>query len=345
MPMGLERVKTMEEFATLSGISRPTLSKYFNDPNSVRQSTRERVEAALKQYDYTPNVYAINQNRQLTRNIGIVVPYLADPFFAEVARSLEALCAQSGFNPILLSAHGDPDRETRNLESLRAIRPAGVLLAPLGRRSRHDDLKAFCRDVPTVLFDCDIEASGDAFFGSNNDQSIGLIVEYLSRTGEPPAFFEMRTAPNPNANKRRAAYEAAMRASGQAPMILAAGGTGWNFEEIAYAEAGRMMAERSLPTNTILCSNDRLAIGVLAAAYEHGYRVGVGHGHALRVAGHDDHPYARFTSPSLTTVSQDYDSIAGNSLTLLLSVIDSGERPKAKQATLFDGALVMRKSA
>ncbi|MEL7137617.1 MAG: LacI family DNA-binding transcriptional regulator, partial [Pseudomonadota bacterium] len=124
------RVRTMEEFSALSGISRPTVSKYFNDPRSVRQSTRDRIEAALQQYDYTPNVYAINQNRSLTRNIGIVVPYLADPFFAEVARKLEPLCAASGFNPILLSSHGDPDREIQNLDSLRAIRPAGVLLAP-----------------------------------------------------------------------------------------------------------------------------------------------------------------------------------------------------------------------
>jgi DNA-binding LacI/PurR family transcriptional regulator len=343
--MRQERVRTMEELATLSGISRPTLSKYFNDPTSVRQSTRARIEAALDRYDYTPNVYAINQNRHMTRNLGIVVPYLADPFFAEVARNLEPLCAEAGFNPILLSSHGEPDREVQNLESLRGIRPAGVLLAPLGRRSRRDDLRAFCEDVPTVLFDCDVDGVGDAFFGSNNMQSIGLAVEYLDRTGEAPAFIEMRTAPNPNANKRRAAYEEAMRALGRDPMIVAVDGTGWSFEQIAFDATGRMLGARSLPSGTLLCSNDRLAIGVLAAAYEHGYRVGIGPGHALRVAGHDDHPYARFTCPSLTTVAQDYDQIAGRSLDLLASIITSGERPADKRSTLFDGALVLRKSA
>src|SRR6056297_3519159 len=137
-------LKTMEELAAVSGISRPTLSKFFNDPQSVRKSTRARIEETLQRYDYTPNVYAINQNRQFTRNIGIVVPFLADPFFAEIARNLDLLCAPSGFNPILLSSHGDPDREIEILESLKGIRPAGVLLAPLGRRSRQDELDAFC---------------------------------------------------------------------------------------------------------------------------------------------------------------------------------------------------------
>ena len=60
--MGEVKVKNMEEFAALSGISRPTVSKYFNDPGSVRASTRERIETALARYDYRPNIFAMNQS-------------------------------------------------------------------------------------------------------------------------------------------------------------------------------------------------------------------------------------------------------------------------------------------
>jgi DNA-binding LacI/PurR family transcriptional regulator len=343
--MRQEKVRTMEALAAVSGISRPTLSKFFNDPRSVRASTRARIEAALERYDYTPNVYAINQNRQLTRNIGIVVPFLADPFFAEIARNLELLCSDAGFNPILLSSHGDPEREIANLESLRGIRPAGVLLAPLGRRSHRDALKEFCDEVATVLFDCDVDGVGDAMFGTDHAQSTGLMIEYLCRTGEPPALFEMLHPPNPNANKRRDAYETAMQRLGHEPLVISVEGSGWAFEEIAHREARRLIAERRLQTNTVFCSNDRLAIGVLAAAYESGLRVGVGNGCALRVAGHDDHPFSRFTCPALTTVSQDYDQIAGQSLGRLLDIVTTGARPDAKSTGLFDGRLVMRNSA
>ncbi len=64
-------------------------------------------------------------------------------------------------------------------------------------------------------------------------------------------------------------------------------------------EGTRLITERALPSDTILCSNDRLAIGFIAAAYQKGLRVGHGPGCALRIAGHDDHPWAQFTCPPL----------------------------------------------
>ena len=345
LSMSEPKIKNMEDFAAVSGISRPTISKYFNDPDSVRKSTRQRIEAALDQYDYRPNIYAINQNRRHTKNIGLVVPNLTDPFFAGIAGTMERLIVDAGFNPLLLSSHGGPEKEISNLESLRSIKPAGVLLAPLGRASDKRQVAAFAEQVPTVLFDANLDGIGEAFFGCNHDQSTGLIVEYLCRTGEPPALFEMKSPINPNANKRRAAYIAAMERLEHKPHLIQVDGEGWNFEEIGFREGTRVLTNRENPTNTVLCSNDRLAIGFLSAAYECGLRVGLGAGSALRLAGHDDQPFSRFTCPTLTTVSQDYDAIATHSVEMILSLIESGERAKTREVTLFDGRLVMRGSA
>lgn len=339
------KIRNMEEFASVSGISRPTLSKFFNDPSSVRASTRMRIEAALEQYDYQPNLYAMNQNRRLTKNIGVVVPHLVDPFFAKIARTIEEHIIATGFRPVLLGSHGSPAMEIANLENLRSIKPAGVLLAPLGRASDHAKIKAFCQEVPTVLFDANIDGIGEAFVGSNNAQSIGLIVDYLCRTGEPPCFFEMKSPTNPNAFKRRSAYIAAMERLGHSPTLIQAEGQGWEFEEIGFREGLRVVRDRNLPTNTLLCSNDRLAIGLLSAAFEAGLRVGIGEGCDLRVAGHDDHPFSRYTCPTLTTVSQDYEAIAKKSAAILLDRIEAEEAVDSRQERLFDGRLIMRASA
>ncbi|SFR19857.1 DNA-binding transcriptional regulator, LacI/PurR family [Poseidonocella sedimentorum] len=335
----------MDEFAAMSGISRPTLSKYFNDPTSVRSSTRQRIESALADVDYRPNMYAINQNRRMTNNIGIVVPYLADPFFAEIARVMEQHVIDAGFRPVLLGSHGLPSQEIENLDNLRLVKPAGVLLAPLGRTSELDRIADFCADVPTVFFDANIEPLGEAFSGSDNMQSIGLIVDYLCRTGEPPVFFEMKTPSNPNAYKRRNAYVAAMERLGQEPHLVQVEGEGWDFENIGFTGAQAVLSSRGLPSNTLLCSNDRLAIGLLAAAYQLGFRVGQGEGCALRVAGHDDHPFSRYTCPALTTVSQDYSAIATRAAEVLFGIIESGHRPDQKLESHFEGRLIMRGSA
>jgi len=335
----------MEDFAAHIGVSRPTVSKYFNDPDSVRQSTRAKIEQALEECDYRPNIFAVNQNRKLTKNVGIVVPYLTDPFFGEIARRIETLVIDTGFRPILLSSHGDPALENANLEWLRSIKPAGVLLAPLGRTSDRAAIESFCAAIPTVNFDANIEGASVAFVGHNNVQATDIMIEYLTRTGEPPVFFEMRTPPNPNANKRHNAYLKTMERLGRTPHIVQVEGTGWNFEEIGYLEGKRVIAGKELATNTVFCSNDRLAIGFLAAAYELGLPVGLGERFALRVAGHDNHPFSRFTCPSLTTVSHNYKAIAARSVETVMAMIESGERLAERETTLFDGELIMRASA
>ena len=343
--MGQLKIRNMEEFASISGISRPTVSKYFHDPASVRSSTRAKIEAALEKHDYQPNVFAMNQNRRTTKNIGVVVPNLADPFFSEIGRRVELACIEAGYSPILLSSHGRAEMERDNLNSLRSLKPAGVLLAPFGRMSDYEAIRAFDSDFPLVLFDANIKNVGQAFVGTDNFQSVDLMVEYLCRSGEAPCFFEMKSPPNPNANKRREAYIESMERHGHVPMIFQGEGEGWKFEEIGNTEGGRLLAANAFTTRTILCSNDRLAIGMLSAAYGLGLRVGHGVDCDLRIAGHDDHPFSRFTCPPLTTIAQDYEAIANRAVNDLFGMLETKAPATVRTETTFEGRLVMRESA
>ena len=341
----MQKIRNMEEFAAVSGISRPTVSKYFNDPESVRPSTRARIEEALENYDYRPNIFAINQNRRLTKNVGIVVPNLSDPFFAEIARQIEQHCVGAGFRPTLFSSYGEPELETEILDTLRSLKPAGVLLAPLGRASDRSAIGKFCSDIPTVLFDSNLDDIGEAFVGSDNFSFVSQTVEYLCRTGEPPCFFEMATPANPNANKRRAAYFEMMDRLGLEPLVVKIEGEGWAFEEIGRQGTFTVLDEGGFPSSTVLCSNDRLAIGLLSACYARGLRVGRGTGCALRVASNDDHPFSRFTCPSLTTAAHDYESVSSRSVERLIDLVEAGGRFAQRTEELFPARLVLRDSA
>lgn len=253
-------------------------------------------------------------------------------------------CIAAGYSPTLFSSHGKVEQENQILDTLRSMNPAGVLLAPLGRTSDRSKVEHFCADVPTVLFDSNLEDVGAAFIGSDNFQSVPMMVNYLCRVGDPPCFFEMPPV-NPNANKRRDAYISAMDSLGHEPIIIRVEGTGWNFEKIGFEQGKIALSAGKFPSNSVFCSNDRLAIGLLSAAFELGFTVGRGEPSSLLIAGHDDHPFSQFTCPSLTTISQDYDSISQCSVETLTTLIGEGQTSKSRPVVLFEGQLVMRSSA
>ncbi|MEM9733835.1 MAG: LacI family DNA-binding transcriptional regulator [Pseudomonadota bacterium] len=343
MTLKKPKIRTMEQLSATIGVSRPTLSKYFQDPETVSKSSRSRIQTALDTVDYVPNYFATNLNRKSTGVVGIVVPYLTDPFFAEIARTVETRCIEEGLAPTLFSAHGRVDQENEILDTLRSMNAKGVLLAPLGRSSNRSRIERFTDDIPTVLFDSNIDDVGAAFVGSDNFQSVPAMVHYLADGGEPPCLFEMKPV-NPNANKRRAAYIKAMEDAGHEPKIIRIEGDGWDFEQIGYEQGKKAIQSGSLPSNTIFCSNDRLAIGFIAAAYELGHTVGR-EGATFRVAGHDDHPFSRFTCPALTTMAQDYKNIASHSVGTLVHMIENGGPQGPREEVLFEGTLIKRASA
>jgi DNA-binding LacI/PurR family transcriptional regulator len=155
----------------------------------------------------------------------------------------------------------------------------------------------------------------------------------------------MRNPANPNANKRRAAYLAMMERLGLEPHVHKVDGVGWGFEEVGRLGALKLLEEKALKTNTVLCSNDRLAIGFLAGCCEANVTVGRKRGCDLRVASHDDHPFSRFTCPSLTTAAHDYTSVSEHSVATLVKLIESGGQFGERLESLFPARLVMRESA
>ncbi len=335
-----KKIRNMEEFAQASGISRPTVSKYFNDPESVKPVTRERIEKALKAFDYHPNMFAINLNRKRPKNIGIVVPHVADPFYAEVVRQIEMRCLDAGYWAVILSSHGERALEARAIQILLSMKIAGAIVAPLGFKSDLALIDSLSANIPLVFLDSRVDGDGP-FVGTDNVQSVSLMVDYLHRTGESPCFLALPRV-NRNATERSFAYVAAMERLGLEPHLIDVPGEDWNFEEAGYRIALDMLDGGGFPSRTVMCANDRIAFGVIAAACRRGLRVGHGPDADLRVAGHDDHPLSRFACPALTTVAQDFDGLARRSVDQLLGMIEGGP---AAGGGLLEARLVMRDSA
>jgi len=342
-------VKTMEEFAALVGLSRPTVSKFFHDPKSVRPTTRTRIEAALKDLDFRPNIFAVNLNSRRKKIIGLIVPDPMDNFYMALTCRIESIASQAGYFMLQLNSNGQPELEERAIATLASMNVGGALIAPLGIKSHGAKLKALGRRTPLVFIDAPLDGS-EAFVGTNNHQSMPLIAEYLCRSGAAPTYFEM-PAVNYNAIERRKAYGATLERLGRQPSFVEVGVTEqWNFEAIAYDAARSTLRGPGFPSRTILCANDRVAFGVIAAINESGATIGVAAGCDYRVAGHDNQPLSAYTSPALTTVSQDAERMSRIAFDLLVGKMDEadGAPPPAVRRghrILLNAELVLRKSA
>jgi DNA-binding LacI/PurR family transcriptional regulator len=343
-----KKIGTMEEFALAAGLSRPTVSKYFHDPASVRGKNREKIETVLKQSGFRPNLFAVNLNRRRSKIIGLIVPDPTDPFYMTLARRIETEATEAGYLALVLSSNGRPEIEARAIETITALNVAGAIIAPLGETSQRARLKALGKEIPLVFIDAPLDEEGP-FVGTNNFQSIGLITEYLCRSGDLPTYFDTPIV-NRNAMDRRKAYAATMEKLNHEPAFASLAPTDdWDFEQVSFDEAGRILRDGGFATRTILCANDRVAFGVLAAMYQAGLKVGYGPDCQYRVAGHDNQRLSAFTCPPLTTVSQDCDEMGRVALNLLLARIDHDRADKsgipAGDRVLLNGELVLRKSA
>jgi len=332
------RIRTMEEFSAASGISRPTLSRFFNDPLSVRKASRLKIEEAMERFGYRPNLFAVNFNRRNPKTLGIVVPSLMDPFYAGLVQRIERQALAAGYWTIIQNSHGDPEGEAEAVATLMSLKLAGAIVVPLGYASREGLYKQMTDFMPVVFLDARADATG-AFVGTDNRQSMGLIVDYLLRSGAPPSYFDMPDV-NQNARERRQAYESSMQELGEEPRIFAVQSRDWDFERVAFEEARRLI-DTSAVAGTILCANDRIAFGVMAAACQAGLAIGRLAG--LRVAGHDDHPLSQYTCPSLTTVAQDVERLATVSLEKLMQGISDGAN--VDDSRWLEAKLIMRASA
>lgn len=343
--MAKPRVNTMEELSVAIGVSRPTLSRYFQDPASVRDSTVKKIRRGLEDVDYVPNFFATRLNRKSTGLIGFIIPHLNDLFFTSLLDVIQQAAMKLGYTVITQSSHGDAGLEHHGVDRLMSMNVDGVIVAPLGEGSSAKTFERLMTNMPLVFVDSHLSDAlpGVPFVGTDNRQSIALILDYLCQTGETPRYLGMPRL-NSNAMEREAAYLDEMERRGiQAEIIPGPIQTaGWEFEAYAHDLMDDHFSKGRFRTGTLLCANDRLAIGALRAANRHRLFNRSG---GLRIAGHDDHPLSRFMTPSLTTVKQHTGKIGEEAVNIVIRLVSQGLHQEAEEMRMFETTLKVRESA
>ena len=111
MAKNKQKIGTMKELSEAIGVSRPTLSRYFQDPSAVRPSTSQKIEERLKEIDYVYNFIATRQNRKSSGLVGVIIPYYNDLFFTSLLQAIEKAARGAGYTVITQSSDGNSEGE------------------------------------------------------------------------------------------------------------------------------------------------------------------------------------------------------------------------------------------
>ncbi|WP_084186843.1 LacI family DNA-binding transcriptional regulator [Andreprevotia chitinilytica] len=341
---GANGVVTMNDVAIAAGLSRATVSKFFNGSVSLKPETRERIDRACRELQYVPDLHAVSLVKGKSNLVGVVLPAISEPFFGKVLQVIEQEAAKFGLQVVIQISNNDPAREAAALLALRSMKVHGIVITPLDSDRNRELLAGFEKEQRLIYLDSYIHP--DCHFVMNdNRQSIGLMVNYLLSKGINPAYLGAPKIAIPSRPERLAGYIEAMERAGKAPQIIPTppAAQTWQFEAYAYEQMLAWCGGGGLlnpDISGILCSTDRLALGAMQALR----RFGRHPGRDIAVAGHDDIDICEYLDPRLTTVRQDIDQL-GRAAVEFLQLEPGAITKTGLYQKRYAGRLVVRESA
>jgi LacI family transcriptional regulator len=316
-------------------VSIATVSHVINETRFVSEELRARVYQAMKELDYRPNVIARSLRRKRTQNIGMIIPDISYPFLAEVARGVEDIGFQLGYNVVLCDSNGELEKEAYCIELCQGKQVDGIVFVAAGESANHVQ-SLIEQGMPVILVDRDLTEIEVDMVIADNVESGYQATEYLIQSGH--RRIGCITGPRKLciSNKRVDGYRQALERY-DLPLcdkLLVHG----NFRCRGGYEAMKELLALNEPPTAVFACNDLMAMGAICAASERRLRMP----QDVAIIGCDDIALASFTNPSLTTIAQPKHEMGALAVKLLVERIEDKDSPPTKQ--ILPTELVIRDS-
>jgi len=328
---------TIYDVAKRANVSIATVSRVLNNNPLVSEKTRERVLKAIEELNYSPNVIASALTKKSTKTLGIVVPDISNPFFAELARGVEDACNDFGFTLIICNTDNSIDKEVSYIKLLKQKSIDGYIIST----AYYNDeivMKMIKSKVPLVLLGRDLECEGCIFDAivSDNEKGGYLATKYLIDLGHKRIACLLGPPRVKVSLEREKGY---LRAMNEANLKVCPELVGYgDFKvDFGYKKALEMLTGRIKPT-AFFAANDLTAVGVIKAAKFLGLKVP----QDISVVGYDNTMLAELVDPPLTTISQQMKKMGYLAAEMLIKRIRGERTPGDK--VVFDVNLIVRKS-
>lgn len=304
-------MSTLKDVAELAGVSVSTVSYVMSGKKTVRPETLKRIQDAIKQVDYCPNLLASGLKTNLSKTIGVVVWDMQNNYCIEVLHVMEDMICKYGYCMIVCDSDQSPEKEKQNLRRLLARNIDGLILMGSGNNVLSSYRNAH---VPIVCID---RAADEAFLTVQTDSVAGgqMGTEYLLSKGCKRILFLGYDLEFDFSRKRLLGYRQAMELAGLSDMIR---------YEILPERSVRCAMDRmekllkeDFDYDAVFGCIDYFAIGALNALIMHGYQVP----EQILVLGFDGSSMGELSIKELTTVAQPKQALGKAAVEYLMRMI------------------------
>ncbi|MGW6642328.1 substrate-binding domain-containing protein [Streptomyces iakyrus] len=320
---GERKRPTIWEVAERAGVSHQTVSRFLKNDSGMKPTTRARIERAVTELDYRPNLMARSMRTQQSHRITIVLPELSGFVPIPLLRGASAAAHEAGYMTDVVGLEGGESRRAHSVLSLLETRQAdGVLsLVPLGDLA---DLQGAGQRPVVVLgeYDDNLQSRGRLADGRPAEE----ILRHLADQGHRRFLHVAGSQDWASARNRRAVYVEAVERLGLESYGVVDGD--WSVRS-GYEAARDLPADSGV--TAVLAANDYVALGVLRGFQDRGVRVP----EEMSVFGWDDEEFTSYFSPSISTVHINKEEVGRRSMLSLLALLRGEPEPETEVTDLF----------
>jgi LacI family transcriptional regulator len=326
---------TIDDVARLAGVAKSTVSRVINDSGPVSEITKKRVLDTIDLLKYKPDALAVNLAKQETHTIGVLVPDIRNPFYANACWAAEKFARSQQYAVLICNSDNDPKIEQFLFDFFQERR-VDYLLSIGGSNDLTNIVNfAVSGTIPVVSVDRKIVGYNIPSLTFNNFAGGVMIAEHLLKAGHTRIAFATSDF-TPAEVERRQGFEFALAKAGCPldPRLT------FVYTEEEWKEGKMLSLTAALKSNNrptaIFTSNDLKAIAVYAIIYKMGLTIPKD----ISIIGYDDIDTAQFMRPPLSTVYQPIEEAIYKGVEILLSF----DKTTRKENYLYEPRLIIRES-
>ncbi len=300
---------TLKDVSAATGLSIGTISRVLNNRGYISQETKDKVKEAMEKLNYQPNEMARSLSKQESSIIALIVPAINNPYFSNLSRYIEEAAANAGYQVLLMNSGDNGENEPKLLSICQKHRVSGIILCS-GRIST-TPLKQL--NIPVITIER-YQEEALASIECDNDLGGKLAAEHLIDTGcKNILLISSVQGHEMPADKRAKGFSKVCQERKvqchEVPYSQVI------YESMDYTNFIENLLDTFPHTDGIFCSNDLAAAQVLQVCAKKGKRVP----EDVSVIGFDDIPFAKMTTPALTTIHQPIKEMAQYAVMSLLN--------------------------